>query len=149
MEQIFIVTYSRLVLKHFTLSNGLKMTPGTYILAPAGLVSLDDDIWESANEFRGFRFSELRARSSEDAHKFQFATITPSALHFGHGRQGCPGRFFASYEIKAILSHIIDKFDIRLLDEKAGRPQNKIFGAAISPDDSVQLLFRKRKAVEN
>lgn len=140
------MTYSRLVLKDFTLSNGLKITPGTYILAPAGLVSLDDDIWESANEFRGFRFAELRARSNDDAHKFQFATITPNALHFGHGRQGCPGRFFASYEIKAILSKLIDKFDIKLMDEKAGRPENIIFGAAISPDDSVQLLFRGRRA---
>ncbi|KAM5437369.1 hypothetical protein McanMca71_001018 [Microsporum canis] len=141
-----LLTYSRLVLKEFTLKNVLKITPGTYILAPAGLVSLDNDIWESADEFRGFRFSELRSRSKEDAHKFQFATITPNALHFGHSRQGCPRRFFASYEIKAILSHIIESFDIKLLNEKAGRPANKITGAAINPDESVQLLFRKRRA---
>jgi cytochrome P450 len=108
---------------------------------------LDDDIWESANEFRGFRFADLRSRSKEDVHRFQFTTITPKALHFGHGRQGCPGRFFASYELKAILSHIIETFDVKLFDEKAGRPANKIFGAAITPDESAQLLFRRTTAV--
>ncbi|KAI1281074.1 cytochrome P450 monooxygenase [Xylaria sp. FL0933] len=142
-----MLTYARLVMKDFTLSNGLKLPRGTYMVIPAGPVSLDDDNWESADEFRGFRFSDMRSRSKEEAHKYQYATITPSALHFGHGRLGCPGRFFAGYEFKAIIARFIDNFDIKLVDEKSGRPANKTVGAAILLDPSLQLMFRKRKAV--
>ncbi|KAH6674963.1 cytochrome P450 monooxygenase [Halenospora varia] len=140
-----LLTYSRLVMKEVTLKNGTILTPGTYVLCPAGLVSLDPEIWESPMEFRGFRFSDLRSAKKEDAHKYQFATVTPRAVHFGYGRQACPGRFFASYEIKSIMASILSNFDLRVVDEKVGRPKNICSGAMVAPDEKAQIMFIRRE----
>jgi ent-kaurene oxidase len=134
----------RYVHKPITLSNGVVLQPGTQLLMPAGLISLDSDIWESAEEFRGFRFHELRQARKDDAFKYQFATTGPRTMHFGHGKQSCPGRFFASHEIKAILAHVLTEYDIKLVDETKGRPKNREFGAQIAPDETAKVAFRKR-----
>ena len=65
-------------------------------------------------------------------------------MHFGHGRQACPGKFFASYEIKSILPHVLSTFDIALVDEKEGRPKNICSGAMVAPDETAKILFRRR-----
>lgn len=145
LTRMLVVTYSRLVMKEVTLKNGTILTPGTYVLCPAGLVSLDPEIWESPMEFRGFRFSDLRSAKKEDAHKYQFATVTPRAVHFGYGRQACPGRFFASYEIKSIMASILSNFDLRVVDEKVGRPKNICSGAMVAPDEKAQIMFIRRE----
>ncbi|KAI1328948.1 cytochrome P450 [Xylariaceae sp. FL0255] len=139
-----MLTYSRLVMKDFTLSNGVTFKPGAYFVIPAGPVLLDNDSWEDANEFRGFRFSEMRAQGPEESHKYQYATISNNALHFGHGRLGCPGRLFAGYETKAMTARFTEMFEIKLLDPKMGRPENTNLGAAVILDSNLQIILRKR-----
>ena len=59
--------------------------------------------------FDPFRYSRLREDKStpENANKFQFAMTDRNSLHFGHGKYACPGRFFASNEIKILLCHLL------------------------------------------
>ena len=65
----------------------------------------------------------------------------------GGRRRGCsPGRYFASYELKGILAHIILEYDLKL-DGHGVRASDLLpgtHGALSAPDGCV--LFRKREA---
>lgn len=63
----------------------------------------------------------------------------------GHGLHACPGRFFASNEIKLLLSHLILNYDIKLKDGETARPPNTYNDTTISPNVSAELLFKKRQ----
>lgn len=74
-----------------------------------------------------------------------FVSISPSNMHFGFGRQACPGRFFAANTIKAIMSRIIMEYDFKFEDSQVGRrPVNWVVGEHILPNTSPIVLFRKR-----
>ena len=55
----------------------------------------------------------------------------------------CPGRFFASNEIKlVIMSHVLN-YDLKL--EKEGeRPQSLYHGVSVTPNPIAKIMFRKR-----
>ena len=63
---------------------------------------------------------------------------------FGHGKYACPGRFFASLEVKIVLAHIIRWYDLKLVDGAAGRPENIYFADANIPDAKQAIMFRRR-----
>lgn len=82
-------------------------------------------------------------------------------LSFGHGRyvrvhlnlsirntadqarrHACPGRFFASQEMKLMIAHIVMNYDIKI---EGGRPKNtEINGASIPPTEfEIQVRLRE------
>lgn len=74
-----------------------------------------------------------------------FVNISPANMHFGFGRQACPGRFFAANTIKAIMSRIIMDYELKFEDSQAGhRPANIVVGEHIFPNTHAAVLFRKR-----
>jgi cytochrome P450 len=91
------------------------------------MISLDPELYPSPNDFDGFRYYEKRKVASGDAaYKNQFTSTSPEQMHFGFGRQACPGRFFASAVIKAIVMHLLEEFD--LLIRRRGGPRTRIKG---------------------
>ena len=56
-----------------------------------------------------------------------------------------PGRFFAANELKAMLSHLVLTYDIRLEDEGV-RPIDLWFGGSCRPNQTAEVLFRKRQS---
>lgn len=75
-----------------------------------------------------------------------FVSISPANMHFGFGRQACPGRFFAANTIKAIMSRIIMDYDLKFEERQAGRrPRNIVVGEHIFPSTNATVLFRKRE----
>lgn len=74
-----------------------------------------------------------------------FVSVSPSNMHFGFGRQACPGRFFAANTIKAIMSRIIMDYEFKFEERQEGRrPVNIVIGEHILPNSSPLVLFRKR-----
>ncbi|KAJ5913108.1 hypothetical protein N7504_001991 [Penicillium tannophilum] len=74
-----------------------------------------------------------------------FVSISASSMHFGAGRQACPGRFFAGCTIKAIFSKILMDYDFKYEDGRGQqRPPNICVGEHILPNTSMPVLFRKR-----
>jgi hypothetical protein len=56
-----------------------------------------------------------------------------------------PGRFFAVTELKAMLTHVLLTYDVKL--EKEGvRPADHFVGFSVTPDRSGVVMFRKRSA---
>ncbi|KUI56015.1 Ent-kaurene oxidase [Cytospora mali] len=143
-------SFSRKVLKTFTLSNGQVIPAGCIIEVPAYGLSMDDQFNENPEEFDAFR--SYRAREQEGlagaskagaAAANQFVTVSPSNLTFGYGRHACPGRFFAANEIKMIVSRALLDYDITMVDGARERYANLQFGTQNIPDGSKDLLFKR------
>ena len=130
----------------FTLSNGVHLRQGAHVAVAANQMALDPNIWENPDEFHGFRFAELRSASKTDANKFQFATTSPAnSMYFGHGKHDCPGRFFASNEIKTIVAYLIRKYDIKAAPNSEKRPESLKFASRVVPNPNISIMMKKRE----
>ncbi|KAJ5495300.1 Periodic tryptophan protein 2 [Penicillium diatomitis] len=75
-----------------------------------------------------------------------FISISPSNMHFGFGRQACPGRFFAANTIKAIVSRLIMEYDFKFEKNQVGwRPANIGIGEHVFPNTQTVVLLRRRQ----
>ncbi|KAI0157254.1 cytochrome P450 [Xylariaceae sp. FL1272] len=83
--------------------------------------------------------------SLPNASKYQFTSIGDTSMNFGLGKHACPGRFFASQEIKLILSYLLLKYEIRL-PEGASRPKPTTFMMTRAPCQTAEVLVRRRTA---
>ena len=131
-------------MKPVTLSNGLELPRGAIVQCSTGILDEVPSSWGNPHEFDGFRFHRLRS-NPEDAHRFQFASPTLKVPGFGLGKDACPGRFFASNQIKIILAHIIQNYDIALEKPEQGRPKNIMFEVNVLADPTAKILFRRRR----
>ncbi|KAK3294579.1 cytochrome P450 [Chaetomium fimeti] len=134
------VVLERIALKDTTLPDGRVIPRGSHIMVDS------TDLWNPAvypdpDQFDGRRF--LRKRQEGDTAS-QFVQSSPNYNVFGGGRHICPGRFFASNELKLALAHILCKYDIRLA--KGCEPKNLQHGFYAMVDPSVQLEVRRRDA---
>ena len=74
-----------------------------------------------------------------------FVSISAENMHFGAGKQACPGRFFAACTIKAIFSKIIMDYDFKYEEGRDNRkPANICVGEHILPNTTTPVMFRKR-----
>ncbi|KAF4585499.1 P450 monooxygenase [Ophiocordyceps camponoti-floridani] len=132
-------TFRRIVRKPIVLSDGYQLQPGQQIAIPAKNLNLDDDIISEADAYNPSRWATQQQASASFAHS------SSANLHFGLGRYACPGRFFASYMIKSIMSRLLLEFDIELQgDGSHHRPPNIISGDKILPNRDAVILLRQR-----
>lgn len=72
--------------------------------------------------------------------------INSSLQHmvFGHGTHACPGRFFASNEMKIALCHLLLKYDWSLCPGQTERPANLQVDQGFLTDPSVKVMIKRR-----
>ncbi|KAF2873043.1 cytochrome P450 monooxygenase-like protein [Massariosphaeria phaeospora] len=139
-----ITSFSRKVLKGFTLSNGQYIPPGVCIEVPSHATYRDPAHYPDSDAFDGLRFYKLRQSGEAGAHaRNQFVTSNEQDLGWGYGRHACPGRFFAANEVKMILVKLISHYDIQNKDGDMVRYPNLQMGRQLSPDPRRVLMFRK------
>lgn len=97
--------------------------------------------------FDGFRYYRMRQQAGH-ANKHQFATTDPYALHFGHGKYSCPGRFLASNVIKLVLGRFLLDFDFRFPPVQ-GRPEDVHAHEYIFPNPHGKVEVRLRTGPEH
>lgn len=126
-------------------AHAVHFSPSTTTFSP----SYNPTSAKPPSEFDGFRFSNLRAMSGKE-NKHQFVTTSVDSLAFGHGKHACPGRFFASNEIKVVLIELLRSWDFRLKGDVLGlggeekRPKNYHIQMSIAPDPMAEIEFRRR-----
>ncbi|KAH6655942.1 cytochrome P450 [Truncatella angustata] len=131
----------RLALKDVTLADGMKLPRGT-LLAVASTRHWDPKVYHEPERFDGYRFYKLREEKGRE-NTSQFVSTSQDHLGFGHGEHACPGRFFASNEIKIILCHILLKYDWRLI--KGEEPEIIVHGFNLIADPKTRLEIRRRE----
>lgn len=126
------------------LSNGSIIPKGVSIGISNHTINRSPELYEKPDEFRGFRFHELRQQSDENtARKYLFASTSVDNLNWGYGTHACPGRYFAAAAVKVVLALVLSNYDVKLAD--AGRPENLVFGVLVVPDPFAELLLRRRE----
>jgi len=137
-----LINMPRQATKSFTLKDNTFIPSGTYV-AVGPRQEHNPDIYTNPLKFDGHRFLKLReAPGAENKH--QFVTTSSEITVFGHGTHACPGRFFASNEIKLLLAHMLMYYDWKLPE---GQTEVMHFknGTGISPNSRQSVLFKSRK----
>ncbi len=137
-----MLSYHRVIQENHVLSDGTALPSGSHICMPVNAIQNDPDVTPDPTSFDGFRYYKYRQRPGE-GHLHQFATTEKNLLNFGHGKYACPGRFFASLEIKVILVRLIMNYDFKLTAHQ-GRPANLKAHEFLFPNPDGELLIRGR-----
>lgn len=125
--------------------SGVEVPQGVRVCAQSYPVFHDASIYPDPYTFRPFRFAEKRGGSGDGNYvekaRQAWATTSSEYTAFGHGRHACPGRFFASSELKLMLAYILMNYD---LERQERRPDNVWFGMNRVPPMKATLRFKRR-----
>lgn len=127
-------------------------------------VQHDAEIYEDPRRYDALRFSRVREefkarvaqqdkqekgqekeKDTEEALKIKrLGLVTTSSEHlpFSHGRHACPGRFFVAHEVKMMLAHILQNYDLKPI---ATRPPPTWVAHTIIPALDVKIEVRRRR----
>ena len=140
---LFAVTFTRKVMKSFTLSDGTFLPKGALLAAPSIMFDLDPEFIEDPEVFDGFRSykKHLGSGAAGGFDKSQSVTTSSSYLTFSHGTRACPGRFFAMDELKLLLCHLLLQYDIMFGEGNPLLPFTA--GESIAPNPAQKLSLKK------
>ena len=142
---LFLVGISRLAMKDFTFSDGTVIPRGTSLSVSLHNIHFNDKVYEDPLKFDGFRFSKMRQLEGSGK-KAGFVSSSSDHIAFGYGRHLCPGRYFAAYELKLMLAHIVTTYDVKL-EVEGVRPRDMWVTISCVPNPTANVLFRKRTKV--
>ncbi|CZT05742.1 uncharacterized protein RCO7_03910 [Rhynchosporium graminicola] len=134
-----------------TLPTGEHLPRGTHVGIHAWPVHHDEQYYKDPFAFDPLRFCTREEKGVNDmADSGQFARykgaslVTTSSIFmaFSHGRHACPGRFFASQQMKLILAYIALNYDIQPIPS---RPANDWFVGSQGPPLDVRVRIRRRE----
>ncbi|OJJ39637.1 hypothetical protein ASPWEDRAFT_49568 [Aspergillus wentii DTO 134E9] len=148
---VFLLTFNRILPKPITLSNGLSLPAGMRVAVPSNAMLNDPSKVPGDNDpstFDPFRYSRLRENNPENSNRHLLAMADYNNLAFGYGKFACPGRFYAAYEMKMMLAHMLVCYEFRFRDGESARPRNFTIDSDMYPDQSARLLIRKRRPEE-
>ncbi|KAF1994165.1 cytochrome P450 [Amniculicola lignicola CBS 123094] len=99
---------SRLAMVPITLKDGTHIPAGTRMAcANADILSSSLPNPETFDPMRSYR----KRHESGELLKHQAGQTAINNLHFGYGKQACPGRQFAVAEVKMIMSRLLMEYD--------------------------------------
>lgn len=135
------VAPQRLAIVPITLKDGTHIPAGTRIAcANADILS---DTTPNPADFDPMRSYRRRYETGE-LNKHQAGQTEKDNLHFGYGKQACPGRHFAVGEIKMVMTKMLMEFEFKYPEGK-GRPRNFYADENVFPDPRARLMMRKRR----
>ncbi|KAH8747209.1 cytochrome P450 [Diaporthe sp. PMI_573] len=134
------ISMNRLVKETVTLSDGSVLPAGTRFIVAN---SYDDPaVYESPEKFDAYRF--LRKREDQGKmNAWQHVTLSPQHMAFGLGDHACPGRFFASNEIKIAIAQLLLKYDWE--PTRGDQPGFRVFETNTIVNLESKCRIRRRK----
>ncbi|KAF4456154.1 ent-kaurene oxidase [Fusarium austroafricanum] len=134
-------TMMRKALGDVTLPDGSILRKGERTMVSTSGMG-DPQTYDDPTKFDPYRFVRLRDQEGMQNH-IHLVSTGPSHLGFGHGKHACPGRFFASNELKILLCHIIIKYDFKL--PEGYTPKSLDVGPQNNSDPASRMLFVARE----
>jgi cytochrome P450 len=149
----------------FRFHDGLTITKGTNVIAPALAIHHDPENYTDAGRFDGFRFARYRQKQG-DSHRWLASTIDPKFLQyvsllnkmnsnmltfrnrFGYGNHACPGRFYAIRKIKLVLGKLLMDYEFQWATPRSinSRPEDLAIEAQLMVAPDTEVLIRSRQA---
>ena len=139
------VSFNRIALGSITLSSGLEIPAGTHLSVASRNILFDPEITPNPEVFDGLRYYNLRGNSTE-GNKHLFTNADGTNMSFGAGRYACPGRFFASMELKLLLAYLLLNFDFRF-PPGVKRPSLLVVDEFMAPAPWAKVMVRKKQQV--
>lgn len=130
-------------IKPIVLKDGTTIPSGTILCVPNYVLEQNQGLWSNPGEFDGLRYYNLRQTVAKESFRHQLFECSTDSMSFGYGSHTCPGRFFATNELKLIMAYIIKHFDIELKEKSKGRPANLRIAVELRPDQTAQVMFKR------
>lgn len=145
----FPSTLRRVALRDVQFSDGTLLPQGAYcMIAPAPMK--DSSFYTpDALAFDGSRYVKLRQAALEKGstgEQYQYCSVSNHDTIFGLGVHVCPARFFATFQVKLLVSYMVLHYDMRLPAEDTGKPLIKTAGYERSMDHNRSLIFTSRQS---
>ncbi|KAF4429604.1 gibberellin cluster-GA14-synthase [Fusarium austroafricanum] len=141
LKPISIASMRRFTTDNVKLSDGIVLPKNRFTLVSAHQ-HWDPKVYKDPEIFDGYRFYKMRQEPGKES-KAQLVSATPDHMGFGYGLHACPGRFFASEEIKIALSHILLKYDFKPVVGSSMEPRK--YGLNMNANPTAKLSVRRRK----
>ncbi|KAI1877566.1 hypothetical protein JX265_003574 [Neoarthrinium moseri] len=109
LKPISIASMRRMTTANVKLSDG-TILPKNHLTLVSSHMHWDPESYVEPERFDGYRFYNMRQQPGKE-NKSQLVSVSPDHMGFGFGLHACPGRFFASEEIKLAMCHILMKYD--------------------------------------
>lgn len=136
----------RLVERDMTLSSGLKLKTGDRIAVDSHRM-WDPTLHADPKRWDPYRFLSMRtADPAKENSAALLVTTSPDHLGFGHGRDACPGRFFAANEVKVAICHLLIKYDWELVPGTDTSPN--MMGIIAESSPTARIRIRRRRCPE-
>lgn len=100
---------------------------------------MDPNIYPNPEKFDAHRYLNMRNQPGQE-NNWQFVTPSPESLGFGIGKHACPGRFFASNEVKIALCWMLINYEWKM----DSLPKTIQIGAENIPDPKTVVEYRSR-----
>ena len=131
-------------------SSDLTLPAGTMTSAATAAVATDPDTFEDPDAFDGRRFWRLRQDNKAAESHYNMGMATEDSLGFGLGSQACPARFFATVQMKILLSRLLVGWSMVLLkngeEYSGGRPEVAYWDFSLkAPIEYGVRLTRRQK----
>lgn len=123
-------------------SENITIPKGQYVAVDA-TQGQNPAVFENPEKFDMYRWLRLR-ETEEYAHTAHFVSTSPDHLAFGHGMHACPGRFFATNEIKLALCFLLLNYDWELAPGTTLTPLT--LGVFYVVDPRSTLRYKKRES---
>lgn len=152
---------------------GLAIPKGSLVCVVSQPMHTDPEIFENPHSFDPYRFVKLRNLSSSPSteksagagmvgvgevtdrynptgknwspHAF---LSTSNLLVFGRGRNSCPGRFLVDFQMKMLISYLVTKYDLKMVDDGSNpaprRPGEGWLLEFLFPPKGVKMMVRRR-----
>ncbi|KAI0460595.1 cytochrome P450 [Xylaria acuta] len=125
-----------------TLPNGSHIPCGTKVGVSGYSIHRDEGNYPDAVRYDAFRFVRGQEPGIGGEKRPQgLINTSEKFMGFSHGSHACPGRFFATNQLKIALGHIALLYEIEPIPE---RPVNKWFFGHIAPPLTETLRVRRR-----
>ena len=139
-----IVGFPWITLQDYTFSDGSSIPSGSYVSAAISATHIDKAYYKNAKMFDGY----WHIGKSSGKHSMSITSL--HYIAFGHGKHACshtnchfspcrrcwsmllihvqPGRFIVAYILKAMMTHLLVNYDIKMENQENG---HRIHGSAM------------------
>ncbi|PVH94597.1 cytochrome P450 [Periconia macrospinosa] len=144
LNPLGFMTFNRHLVAPVRLHNGVTLPANTYISINHYSRQRDPDVYPEPLLFDALRFYRLRQQSGE-SEQHQFASISSTEPWWGVGKFACPGRQWASAQVKLVLMAVLLGFDIGFPEGQSKKPERVVQAEKLRTSFTQQIILKRRE----